>query len=217
MSLNSILKQKRKGVIKAAAMLASFVALSFPMLAQAEQSANQAYEPTLENQRNPNEYCVKCHKLDGDKSQTVDQSGGGLHFGKFHGKHLGEKNPATGKPITCVTCHGNITENHRRGARDVMRFHSLWDKRQTVKYSPAEQNQVCFSCHKPEKLQEVFWAHDVHSVKLPCANCHTLHPEQDKMKSIQPKERVKLCVDCHSEQQKHKEASQQVTEQKDKK
>ena len=77
---------------------------------------------------------------------------------------------------------------------------------------------MCFSCHQPEKLQEKFWAHDVHSIKLPCANCHTLHPAQDKMKEITPKDRVKLCVDCHGEQQKHKEAreKQLATEQKDK-
>ena len=50
------------------------------------------------------------------------------------------------------------------------------------------------------------WAHDVHAMKLPCASCHTLHPKDDAMKGIQPKNRVKLCVDCHGEQQKRKAA-----------
>ena len=42
-----------------------------------------------------------------------------------------------------------------------------------------------------------------------------------RMKGIQPKNRVKLCVDCHGEQQKRKAAKEaqsqtQSTEQKDK-
>ncbi len=69
-------------------------------------------------------------------------------------------------------------------------------------YTAQEQNQVCFACHQPAKLREKLWAHDVHAMKLPCASCHTLHPKDDAMKGIQPKNRVKLCVDCHGEQQK---------------
>ena len=88
-------------------------------------------------------------------------------------------------------------------------------------YTAQEQNQVCFACHQPAKLREKLWAHDVHAMKLPCASCHTLHPEDDAMKGIQPKNRVKLCVDCHGEQQKRKAAKDaqsqtQSTEQKDK-
>lgn len=73
-------------------------------------------------------------------------------------------------------------------------------------YTAQEQNQVCFACHQPAKLREKLWAHDVHAMKLPCASCHTLHPKDDAMKGIQPKNRVKLCVDCHGEQQKRKAA-----------
>ena len=52
-------------------------------------------------------------------------------------------------------------------------------------------------------------------------SCHTLHPKDEAMKGIKPKERVKLCVDCHGEQQKRKAAQenadkQSSTEQKDK-
>ncbi|WP_273402431.1 cytochrome c nitrite reductase pentaheme subunit [Actinobacillus porcinus] len=208
--------------------LTKFSALLAAMLcmvssAQAETSSNtapavaqQVYEPELENDRNPNEYCAKCHSLD---ASSEAQAKGEFHAGKFHGIHLEKLNPTTGKPITCVSCHGNITENHRKGVKDVMRFHGLWDQDQTIKYSAAEQNQVCFSCHQPEKLQEKFWAHDVHSIKLPCASCHKVHPEKEPMKGIESKERVKLCVDCHGEQQKQKEAREQqsTTEKKDKK
>ena len=66
---------------------------------------------------------TKCHKFDKvDKDQILDQSGGELHFGQFHGAHLNQKNPNNGKPINCVNCHGNISEDHRRGVKDVMRF-----------------------------------------------------------------------------------------------
>ncbi|WP_314723204.1 cytochrome c3 family protein, partial [Haemophilus pittmaniae] len=58
----------------------------------------------------------------------------------------------------------------------------------------------------------------------PCASCHTLHPKDDAMKGISSKNRVKLCVDCHGEQQKRKAAADAekampaspATEQKDK-
>lgn len=187
-----------KKMVKLAALLGTMI-VALPASAESKP-AELSYQPTLENQRNPNEYCAKCHKLEANE----EQSGGDLHFGKFHGTHLSKTNPATGKPITCVSCHGNISENHRRGAKDVMRFDSNIFSDKTPMYSVQEQNQVCFSCHRPEKLREKLWAHDVHAMKLPCAACHTLHPEKDAMKGIEKKQRVKLCVDCHGEQQKRK-------------
>ena len=215
-------------ISKSAKSLALFAMLAaMPMAASAEEMAKTpasqlTYEPQLDNQRDPNQYCAKCHKFDQvDKNQTLDQSGGELHFGKFHGAHLNQKSPNTGKPINCVNCHGNISEDHRRGAKDVMRFDGdiFGDKKPM--YTAQEQNQVCFACHQPAKLREKLWAHDVHAMKLPCASCHTLHPKDDAMKGIQPKNRVKLCVDCHGEQQKRKAAKEaqsqtQSTEQKDK-
>lgn len=168
---------------------------AFAFSANAENNTNPAgstsantltYQPKLENQRDPNQYCAKCHKFN-------DQ--------QFHGTHLSQVSPNTGKPITCVSCHGKISEDHRRGVKDVMRFHGDIFDGKTPMYTVQEQNQVCFACHKPEKLREKFWAHDVHAMKLPCTSCHTLHPEHDAMKDIQPKQRVKLCVDCHGKQQ----------------
>ncbi|PJG82818.1 cytochrome c nitrite reductase pentaheme subunit [Caviibacterium pharyngocola] len=203
-----------KNILKLAA-LAGVMMFALPASAQTATTDPLTYEPTLENQRNPNEYCAKCHKLDANE----EQSGGEFHFGKFHGTHLSQKNPNNGKAITCVNCHGNISEDHRRGVKDVMRFEGdIFSGKQPM-YSVQEQNQVCFSCHRPDKLREKLWAHDVHAMKLPCASCHTLHPKKDAMDGIEKKEQVKLCVDCHGEQQKRKEAqaNTESTEQKDKK
>ena len=106
------------------------------------------YEPQLDNQRDPNQYCAKCHKFDQvDKNQTLDQSGGELHFGKFHGAHLNQKSPNTGKPINCVNCHGNISEDHRRGAKDVMRFDGdiFGDKKTNVYRTRTKPSLFCLS------------------------------------------------------------------------
>lgn len=173
------------------------------------QQTEKTFEPKQDRLRNPNEYCAKCHKFDND----VDQQKGIYHAGIFHGKHLSQKNPNNGVPITCVSCHGNISENHRRGVKDVMRFQSNIFSNEKPMYSVAEQNQVCFACHQPDKLREKLWAHDVHAMKLPCAACHTLHPKNDKMHEIPRKERVKLCVDCHSEQQKRRIIAEQAASQ----
>ncbi|SNV55943.1 cytochrome c nitrite reductase pentaheme subunit [Haemophilus pittmaniae] len=223
MNLTSLISKPAKALA-----LLAMLAIA-PMAANAEDVAKPAsqlsYEPQMDNQRDPNQYCAKCHKFDQvDKTQTADQSGGELHFGKFHGTHLNQKNPNNGKAITCVSCHGNVSEDHRRGAKDVMRFEGdiFGDKKPM--YSVQEQNQVCFACHQPDKLREKLWAHDVHAMKLPCASCHTLHPKDDAMKGISSKNRVKLCVDCHGEQQKRKAAADAekampaspATEQKDK-
>lgn len=176
------------------AVIAIIFGLGLPLVSFAN---TLTYEPQLENQRNPNEYCAKCHNL----TANEQQSGGDLHFGQFHGRHLSELNPNTNKPITCVSCHGNISENHRRGVKDVMRFQSDLFSDKKPMYTVEQQNQVCFACHNPEQLRDKFWPHDVHAMKAPCATCHTLHPTQDKMKTLKHKDYVKLCVDCHSKQQ----------------
>ncbi|TDQ57866.1 respiratory nitrite reductase-specific menaquinol--cytochrome-c reductase complex subunit NrfB precursor [Mesocricetibacter intestinalis] len=215
--MNSVVKILLKLTALSGLLMFAPQALTAP--AQTAQSGAAAeYQPALENERDPNQYCAKCHSLDTE----ADQAKGEFHAGRFHGIHLGKNNPATGKPINCVSCHGNISENHRRGVKDVMRFQGNIFSDEKPMYSVQEQNQVCFSCHKPQDLREKFWAHDVHAMKLPCASCHTLHPKKDAMAEIQPKQRVKLCVDCHGEQQKRKQAQsgqdmQPLTEAKDKK
>ena len=131
MNLTSLISKSAKSL----ALLAMLAAM--PMAASAEEMAKTpasqlTYEPQLDNQRDPNQYCAKCHKFDQvDKNQTLDQSGGELHFGKFHGAHLNQKSPNTGKPINCVNCHGNISEDHRRGAKDVMKNQCIPRKNKT--------------------------------------------------------------------------------------
>ncbi|MBK4713890.1 MULTISPECIES: cytochrome c nitrite reductase pentaheme subunit [Tenebrionibacter/Tenebrionicola group] len=129
-------------------------------------------------QRSRDSACLDCHKP---------------HKDGMLGQHNKATNPNNGLPVTCTDCHGNPSPKHREGVRDVMRFNH-------ADYSVAEQNGVCFACHQPEKLQKAFWPHDVHLAKVTCASCHRLHPEQDAVTGFNDKARIKLCVDCHSEQ-----------------
>ncbi|EOQ9996605.1 cytochrome c nitrite reductase pentaheme subunit [Escherichia coli] len=93
----------------------------------------------------------------------------------------------------CLDCHGQPSPQHREGVKDVMRFNEPM-------YKVGEQNSVCMSCHLPEQLQKAFWPHDVHVTKVACASCHSLHPQQDTMQTLSDKGRIKICVDCHSDQ-----------------
>ncbi|KAE9532907.1 cytochrome c nitrite reductase pentaheme subunit [Ursidibacter arcticus] len=177
-----------------AVTLVGFFAISSTAMAEMPAPPKPLWEQDIDDatiakdaRRDPNTYCVNCH--------------GHLSNFKHHGKHFqhGTVSPNTGKPLTCVSCHGNISENHRKGVKDVMRFNAFGKaKNKDLERSPQEQNQVCFACHNPDKLREVFWAHDTHANKMACVNCHKLHPEQEPMKATEPKQRVKLCVDCHS-------------------
>lgn len=186
MSFYSTFKNGIKATLLAGIAMLAWTQAGAEQAKSVENTSQLTYQPQLENQRDPNQYCAKCHKFNEQQ---------------FHGVHLNKLNPNNGKPINCVSCHGNISENHRRGVKDVMRFHGDIFSDKKPMYSVQEQNQVCFACHQPEKLREKFWVHDVHAMKLPCASCHTLHPTEDAMKDIKPKERVKLCVDCHGKQQ----------------
>ena len=64
---------------------------AIPMAASAEEMAKTpasqlTYEPQLDNQRDQTNIVQNVHKFDKvDKTQTLDQSGGELHFGEFHG------------------------------------------------------------------------------------------------------------------------------------
>ncbi|EGV07104.1 cytochrome C-type protein NrfB family protein [Haemophilus pittmaniae HK 85] len=96
MNLTSLISKPAKALA-----LLAMLAIA-PMAANAEDVAKPAsqlsYEPQMDNQRDPNQYCAKCHKFDQvDKTQTADQSGGELHFGKFHGTHLNQKIQITEK------------------------------------------------------------------------------------------------------------------------
>ncbi len=142
----------------------------------AAQASDDRYEVT--QQRNPDAACLDCHKPDTEG---------------MHGKHASVINPNNKLPVTCTNCHGQPSPQHREGVKDVMRFNEPM-------YKVGEQNSVCMSCHLPEQLQKAFWPHDVHVTKVACASCHSLHPQQDTMQTLSDKGRIKICVDCHSDQ-----------------
>ena len=83
---------------------------------------------------------------------------------------------------------------HRRGGvKDVMRLNEPM-------YTVEQRNGGCMSGHLPEKLQRAFWPQDGHTTRVGWASCHELHPKQDAMQTLNEKGRIKLCVDCHSDQ-----------------
>ncbi|MFM5579231.1 cytochrome c nitrite reductase pentaheme subunit [Aeromonas veronii] len=155
------------------------------------QAADAATAPApttheVEFLRSADKACTDCHK---------EQVEG------MHGKHGQATNPNNLAPVTCTSCHGQPSPQHREGVKDVMRFSdSFKDKQSNESYPIAEQNGVCMSCHEPKVLREALWAHDVHATKLTCTSCHQLHPAKEPMVAIPEKSRIKLCVDCHSKQ-----------------
>lgn len=207
---NLISKAGRGIALLQAVIFASFFAAStanavmpeHPKPLWTEQTADDAKIAT-DARRDPNKYCTQCH-------ESANATGKPFHHA---GKHFQKdvKSPNNGQPLTCVSCHGNISETHRKGAKDVMRFNAYGKaSNPALERSINEQNQVCAACHTPEKLREKFWAHDTHANKISCTNCHEVHPEKEPMKGIAEKDRIKLCVDCHTriheKQQKAQEA-----------
>ncbi|EJS92028.1 cytochrome c nitrite reductase pentaheme subunit, partial [Pasteurella multocida subsp. multocida str. Anand1_cattle] len=55
-----------------------------------------------------------------------------------------------------MNCHGNISEDHRRGVKDVMRFHGNIFSDEKPMFTVEEQNQVCFACHQPKNYAKHF-------------------------------------------------------------
>ncbi|WP_027275709.1 cytochrome c nitrite reductase pentaheme subunit [Leminorella grimontii] len=165
------------GLLMLASMLA---ATAMPASAASQQDAAASSGYQVELQRNRDYACTQCHKENKDG---------------MHGAHAKATNPNTGTPVTCTNCHGTISPAHRDGAADAMRFNK-------DTFPVDKQNQVCMTCHQPEKLRAALWAHDVHILKTSCASCHQLHPAVDPVKGLDKKGQIKLCVDCHSEQQK---------------
>lgn len=158
-----------------------------PAQATVTTSAKQ-HEVTY--QRNPDYACTQCHK---DDKNTLA------------GAHGSAINPHTNRTMTCIDCHTDVTETHRDGAKDVVKF----DHSQSVKGVdvPAasvawitQQNAQCEGCHEPAQLREANWTHDVHARDLTCSSCHDVHPQQDPMKGISRKDKIATCVDCHSDQ-----------------
>ncbi|GKX64320.1 cytochrome C nitrite reductase pentaheme subunit [Pragia fontium] len=166
-------------------LVSMFVLMATPLSAAPapEQKTEASSEYKVELQRNRDYACTQCHKENKDG---------------MHGTHAKAINPNTALPVTCTNCHGNISPDHRDGVADAMRFNK-------DTFPVDKQNQVCMSCHQPEKLRTALWAHDVHILKTSCASCHQLHPSADPVKGLDQKGQIKLCVDCHSQQQLQKE------------
>lgn len=167
-------------------MLVSMLVLTAMPLSAAqapEQKTEVSSEYKVELQRNRDYACTQCHK------DSKDQ---------MHGAHAKATNPNNLLPVTCTNCHGKISPEHRNGVPDAMRFNK-------DTFPVDKQNQVCMTCHQPEKLRTALWAHDVHILKTSCASCHQLHPAVDPVQGLDNKGQIKLCVDCHSKQQKEKE------------
>ncbi|WP_018651257.1 cytochrome c nitrite reductase pentaheme subunit [Actinobacillus capsulatus] len=196
--MKNIISKAGRTIALQAVVFASFFAISTASQAEMPQQpkplwAEQASDAQIaeDARRDPNKYCVQCH-------ESANATGKLFHHA---GKHFQKdvKSPNNGESITCVSCHGNISENHRKGVKDVMRFNPHGKaSNPSLERSVNEQNQVCVACHTADKLREKFWAHDTHATKISCTNCHELHPEKEPMKGIPEKQRIKLCTDCHT-------------------
>ncbi|WP_117235159.1 cytochrome c nitrite reductase pentaheme subunit [Vibrio maerlii] len=156
----------------------------------ATEAANSSARHEVELIRDKDYKCIQCHK---DSQQTIHQT------------HTVEKLEEVGNPLNCTTCHGNIGPDHREGAPVVTKYAPMQSQQgtQKVHVSQAEildANGQCMNCHTSENLQQVNWTHDVHAQNLTCSNCHDVHAvKQAKVLSFDRKEKIKMCVDCHSD------------------
>ncbi|MBD1575676.1 MULTISPECIES: cytochrome c nitrite reductase pentaheme subunit [Vibrio] len=138
--------------------------------------------------RDKNYACTQCHKDDHDA---------------LKGAHATAINEKTGRNVGCIDCHSNIGPHHRDRADKVIKFHrgqvaaSLVMPVDDAK-NISKQNAQCVDCHAPAELRKADWTHDVHALKLSCASCHKVHPTTDPIKNIESKQRIQMCVDCHS-------------------
>ncbi|MFA0568989.1 MAG: cytochrome c nitrite reductase pentaheme subunit [Vibrio gallaecicus] len=133
--------------------------------------------------------CVQCHK---DSKDTLL----GSHGEKAH--------KALGREVNCTECHNNISPDHREGAPIVTKYRSAQsmlgtDSELLTPESVLQANSECTDCHEPQSLQDSDWTHDVHAQNLTCSNCHDVHAKKSKVLALDKKERIKLCVDCHSD------------------
>ena len=188
---NLISKAGRAIALQAVALVSCFAMFSaistahaeMPPLPQQMWQGKSDVQVADEARRDPNQYCTQCH-------ETANATGKPFSHAGKHFQH-GTKSPNSGEQVTCVSCHGNMSENHRKGVRDVMRFSKMDQKasKPELERTVHEQNQVCVACHTADKLRETIEA----------------NPDKDPMKAIPEKQRIKLCTDCHTKIQAHKE------------
>ena len=133
--------------------------------------------------------CVQCHK---DSKDTL------------FGSHGEKAHQVLGREVNCTECHNNVGPDHREGAPVVTKYRSAQsmlgtDSELLTTESILQANSECIDCHEPQSLQESDWTHDVHAQNLTCSNCHDVHAKKSKVLALDKKERIKLCVDCHSD------------------
>lgn len=139
--------------------------------------------------RDPDYKCTQCHK---DAKQTL------------FGSHGEDAQAIIGREVNCTECHSSISPDHRDGAPEVIKYSAAQSKSGTEKQLLSHSqilsaNSQCTDCHQPKHLQEDSWTHDVHATNLTCSNCHVVHGEKQGVLSLERKDKIKLCVDCHSD------------------
>ncbi|MDK9740138.1 cytochrome c nitrite reductase pentaheme subunit [Vibrio sp. D404a] len=178
--------------------LLAFCLYGYSIHAVADSSEITSTESTrheVELIRDKDYKCVQCHK---NAKETL------------FGSHGTDAHNIVGREINCTDCHSNISPDHREGAPEVIKYRSAQSQKGTNKVFLDPQmilkaNSGCIDCHKPEYLQEDSWTHDVHAKNLTCSNCHDVHANKSKVLSLDKKQTIKLCVDCHSDFNQKKE------------
>ncbi|MCK6265458.1 cytochrome c nitrite reductase pentaheme subunit [Vibrio sp. ZSDE26] len=132
--------------------------------------------------------CVQCHK---DSKETLAGSHGGAH-------------KKIGREVNCTDCHSGIGPDHREGSPEVTKYSSAQSKHGSDKVFKDPElilkaNSQCTDCHTPERLQKKSWTHDVHAKNLTCSNCHDVHAKKAKVLGVERKDKIQMCVDCHSD------------------
>ncbi|MGD8109522.1 cytochrome c nitrite reductase pentaheme subunit [Vibrio sp. TRT 21S02] len=173
--------------------LLAFCLYGYSLHAVADDSAAVANESSSRHEveliRDRDYKCVQCHK---DSKETL------------LGSHGEEAHKILGRDVNCTECHNNIGPDHREGAPLVTKFSSAQSQKGTEKVfmDPdliLKANSQCTDCHKPEYLRDDSWTHDVHANNLTCSNCHNVHASKGKILGLERKEKIKMCVDCHSD------------------
>ncbi|WP_038177116.1 MULTISPECIES: cytochrome c nitrite reductase pentaheme subunit [Vibrio] len=173
--------------------LLAFCLYGYSLHAVADTSTLQSEEPLARHEvtfiRDKDYKCIQCHK---DAKQTLA------------GSHGEEAHKALGREVNCTECHNNIGPDHREGASIVTKYSSAQSQLGTDKVFLDPQailkaNSQCVDCHQPQPLRESSWTHDVHAKNLTCSNCHDVHASKTKVLGLEHKQRIKLCVDCHSD------------------
>lgn len=166
---------------------------STPVASNAESTSKHVVTFT----RDRDYACLQCHKDDENP---------------LKGKHATAINPHNSREVGCVDCHGKIAPDHRDRASKVNVLKPAQTQAGTNKLIQSsekifKQNEQCVACHEPKELQKVNWTHDVHAKQLTCSSCHNIHASVDPMQDIKRKDKIQMCVDCHSDQREVAEQS----------